>query len=139
MSTLAGFDPSDFAPSLPEISANVSNIRTPFNAGGELFAEALEKWVRKVEAGLDDSERLQIVGYHRGGAIQVRDVAFPSARTLVLMGVDGGGNRTHVFSHVSAVQLAIRVIPKQPEEKRRPIGFHHPTKTEEEETEQNPE
>lgn len=103
----------------------IANLRTPLNAGGELFAEALEKYIRGLEARLEEDESLLIVNRQGERPMRVARVAYPSGRTLVLIGVDADGNEMHVFSHVSAVQLGIKIVPKEPSEQRAKIGFHN--------------
>lgn len=132
MGDFSDFNVPNFPPAGPDLSAVVNDpvsdalqdIRTPFNAGGELFYEALETWVRGLEEKLDDDQRLLIANYQGGTAVDVKEVAFPSARTLVLIGLDPDGNETHIFAHVSTVQLDIKIVPKDPGEERTPIGFH---------------
>lgn len=111
-------------------------IETPLNAGGKLFYKALERWIRSLEADLEDDESLFIVHRQGATAIQVTDVAYPSAQTLVLIGVDTDGNEQHVFAHVSTVQIEISKMKRKPEQERSEIGFHSYLDDAEEEAEE---
>lgn len=111
----------------PEIrmAEHLKDIKTPFNAGGEMFASALIKYVRRLEDGLADDQKLVLENHQGATPMRVDEVAFPSGRTLVLIGIDPDGNQRHFFSHVTAVQLDIKIVSKEPKEERVKIGFHH--------------
>lgn len=126
LARLAGHGP------VTKLEPLLKDIRNPFNAGGELFAEALKNYVRTLEDHLGEDQ--QLVLENRQGSVPMRvfRMAFPTGRTLVLIGVDAEQNETHYFAHVSTVQLEIKIIPKDPGEERTRIGFQYAMQDEDE-------
>lgn len=90
------------------------------------FASRLRQSLEEFEAQLADTENFQIIAMIGGRAFTVEHIGIRGSEIAVIDGPADEPGRYRILCHVHALQLMLKVFPKQPNEKRRRIGFLWP-------------
>jgi hypothetical protein len=90
------------------------------------FATRLRQSMQEFEKQLKDTENFRIIAILGGKAYSVEHIAVRGSEMAVIDGPAEEVNRYRLVCHVNSLQLMLQVEPKQPNEKRRRIGFLWP-------------
>jgi len=123
-----------------DLSGKFTGVRIPRYAAPALtlpsnykladtFYEQIRTHVEAMQKNLKKDEQLLI--YHNAGGqpILVTSIGFQNPSMIVLHGLDAMGNECCVLSHLTSVQLVVRVMKVDKQQKRRRIGFMHKSGT----------
>lgn len=94
-------------------------VRPPSNT----FAARLRQALQQFEAQLKDTENFKILATVGTRTYSVEHITVRGSELVVIDGPADEPNRYRIMCHVGALQLMLMVEPKQPNEKRRRIGF----------------
>ena len=90
----------------------------------DTFYEQIRVQIEAMQKKLKKNEQLLI--YHNassGQPILVTSIGFHNPSMIILYGMDSMGNECCVLTHLTSVQLVIRVMKVEDKAKRRRIGF----------------
>lgn len=87
------------------------------------FATRLRQSMLEFEQQLKDTENLQIIAILGGKAYTVEHIAIRGSELAVIDGPTEEENRYRILCHVGSLQLMLQVVPKQPHDRGRKIGF----------------
>jgi hypothetical protein len=98
----------------------------------DTFYEQIRTNLEEMQKNLEENEQLLVYHYCPSGhPIFVTSIGFQNPAMIVLHGLDAMGNECCVLSHMTSIQLVVRVMQVEGEKKRRRIGFmHQPDSTE---------
>jgi hypothetical protein len=92
----------------------------------DTFYEQIRAHIEAMQKNIKKNEQLLIYHYPSAGQpILVTSVGFQNPSMIVLHGLDSMGNECCVLTHMTSVQLVVRVIKVDQQTKRRRIGFLH--------------
>ncbi len=90
----------------------------------DTFYEQIRVHIEAMQKNLKKNEQLLIYHYPSAGQpILVTSVDFQNPSMIVLHGLDSMGNECCVLTHMTSVQLVVRVMKVDQQTKRRRIGF----------------
>jgi hypothetical protein len=92
----------------------------------DTFYEQIRVHIEAMQKKLKKNEQLLIYHYCPSGQpILVTNVGFQNPSMIVLHGLDSMGNECCVLTHMTSVQLVVRVMKVDAQAKHRKIGFLH--------------
>jgi hypothetical protein len=109
---------------IPRYSAPALTLPSNYKLA-DTFYEQIRTHVEAMQKKLKKDEQLLI--YHNAGGqpILITSVGFQNPSMIVLNGLDAMGDECRVLSHMTSIQLVVRVIKVDKQQKRRHIGFMH--------------
>ncbi|HEY3380573.1 MAG TPA: hypothetical protein VGK32_02335 [Vicinamibacterales bacterium] len=108
---------------MPKVGFESGALLIPTPQTAKTFAARLRQCLQEFEAQLKDNENFHIVAMMGGRAFSVEHIGVRGSELVVVDGPADEPGRYRLLCHVDALQLMLQVIPKQPHEKRRRIGF----------------
>ena len=92
----------------------------------DTFYEQLRVNIEAMQKNIEKDEQLLI--YHSvpgNPPILITNIGFQNPSMIILNGLDSMGNECAVLTHMTSVQLVVRVIKVEGPQKSRQIGFLH--------------
>jgi hypothetical protein len=125
----------DLAPiELPEPWAPLAAYRGLLDLGKPLhdqnladgFYQRLREYIEGVVQHLQPGQQLEVYYFSAGGPILVTQFGYINPNIIVIYGLDIDNNRVSFVSHMSRVELEVRIRAIEQPVKRNTIGFIHP-------------
>ena len=91
----------------------------------DTFYEQLRVNIESMQKKIKKNEQLLIYCNAGGQPILVTSIGFQNPSMIIFHGLDSMGNECAVLSHMTSVQLIVRVIKVEGPQKSRRIGFMH--------------
>jgi hypothetical protein len=108
---------------MPTPSYESGGLVIPVAPPFKTFAARLRQSMQEFEKQLKDNENFRIIAILGGKAYSVEHIAIRGSEMAVIDGPAEEASRYRIVCHVNSLQLMLQVEPKQPNEKRRRIGF----------------
>ena len=94
----------------------------------DTFYEQIRVHIEAMQEKLKKNEQLLIYHYCPSGQpVLITSVGFQNPSMIVLNGLDSMGNECCVLTHMTSVQLVVRVMEVDSQQKHRKIGFMRKT------------
>ncbi len=90
------------------------------------FHQRLREYIEGVVQHLQPGQQLEVYYFSAGGPILVTQFGYINPNIIVIYGLDIEQNRVSFVSHMSRVELEVRIRAIEQPVKRNTIGFIHP-------------
>jgi hypothetical protein len=90
------------------------------------FHQRLREYIEGVVQHLQPGQQLEVYYFSAGGPILVTQIGYSNPNVILIYGLDIDNNRVSFISHMSRVELEVRIRPIEQPVKRNTIGFIHP-------------
>lgn len=113
-------------PNFPPPATSVLAAAAEANYASE-FHRRLVDWINRFDKELDTEHEVgvRLVSFGQSVVFHLKDLTFWNPSLLSFRGVTDDGQPVELIQHVSQISVLLTKLPrKNPDEPRRPLGFH---------------